>query len=523
MVKITVADRDLATKVAIEAARKDLLAFIMLMDPYFQVGPHHRVICDALMDFHAGKYDRLMIFAPPRSSKSMISSVFYPAWCFGLLPAHYRFAITHSQAFSDEFSGKVRNLVQTDKFKAVFPDMEIDKNRAGVTHWFTTAAGEFFSAGVGSKIAGHGAHEIVIDDPITEQEYTSDAVIKSINDWYGPGLYSRLQPGGRICLTMTRWRLDDLAGYLLDLHKEEPEADRWHVISLPIENTVESCAILVAATEKLIKSGVLPADYPMPEVGGTYWPAPYSKMAHKGLKPFWWSPSDIAKKKANNPQHVWNALYMQNPTHSGGGIMQTNVWPVWDSPDPVELDYMLMSCDTAYGKNDTGAFSATSIWGIFTPSDWEYDSKCMILLHASRSRAPYDALKKQIIADYKQWRPDLILIEDKASGQSILQDLQTQKLPVAGFKVVGDKKARAWAASSYTARGLLYYPAKDWALELVNECANYPDGKFKDYGDTVSQAVIWLRDSGFLTTAPKEEELRDEDEDDILDRRSKYY
>ena len=117
---------------------------------------------------------------------------------------------------------------------SVFPDLKLTKDSKSAAKWATTAGGMYAAAGVGTGIAGKGFHLGLIDDPISEQDAFSDTALKSVREWYGPGLYTRRQPErNAIVLTMTRWNAADLAGYLLSLKQIDPDADDWDVLSVP--------------------------------------------------------------------------------------------------------------------------------------------------------------------------------------------------------------------------------------------------------------------------------------------------
>ena len=204
---LTSEDRDAATRLAIHQARDDLLAFVMLMNPSFSIGPHHRVLCDQLMRLEKGETDRLMIFISPRSSKSLITSTYFPAWALGRNPYWQEIAVSHSDDLATRFGRAIRDIINTDAYKSIFPQINIRKDNRAANSWALEhkkkQAGSFLAAGSGSGIAGFGAHLAIIDDPISEQDAFSKTRRDSLNAWYSSGLRTRLMPGGKVCLLYT--------------------------------------------------------------------------------------------------------------------------------------------------------------------------------------------------------------------------------------------------------------------------------------------------------------------------------
>ena len=165
---LTNEDRDAATRLAIHQARDDLLAFIMLMNPSFSVGPHHRLLCDELMLLEADKIDRLMIFISPRSSKSLIASTYFPAWALGRNPYWQEIAVSHSDDLATRFGRAIRDIINTSAYQTIFPRTNIRRDNRAANSWALEhkkkQAGSFLAAGSGSGIAGFGAHLAIIDD-----------------------------------------------------------------------------------------------------------------------------------------------------------------------------------------------------------------------------------------------------------------------------------------------------------------------------------------------------------------------
>ena len=306
---------------------------------------------------------------------------------------------------------------------------------------------------------------------------------------------------GLVC-SNTRWAQDDLAGFCLQDAKDNPIQEQWEVLSIP--------ALLDEAGSKLL--GYAP--------GTTFWPPAPNPPTDAGLAG--WSTEELEKKKAGMPAYQWEALYMQRPTVEGGNIIKNEYWQDWVEDEPPELFYSFLSCDTAYSEKDTASYTAITHWGVFYN---ENKVPCLILLGAKKGRWPYHEMRDKIMLMYEELRPDVILVEQKASGQSLLQDLAVSGLPSYPFNPDRDKVARAHSISPLMNAGRVYAPLRqDWAQAVIEECAAFPAGRNKDYVDCTTQAVIWARD-GLFISHPSDIAAMEMEEDDWTPskRRQKYY
>jgi predicted phage terminase large subunit-like protein len=493
----------------------------MLMNPYFNLAPHHRMICDELMALERGTFDRLMIFISPRSSKSTISSIYYPSWCIGRNPQWEFLAISHSDDLSTRFGREVRDIIDSKRYQQVFPNVRIKKNDARAGEWSVTdrgnVGGRFLSAGIGSKLAGHGAHIITLDDPISEQEAFSITARTTVNNLYPGGVRSRLMPQGRIVIVQTRWMEDDLSGYLLDQAKNNPLADKWRVIKIPALNDIHSVVSLTEATLKLKKQGYLSEDYPLPKLDESFWPAPLDFVEKKK---FHWNTEALLRTKNNLPSYQWDAIYMQEPSSQEGGILKRAYWLDWEEKESPECTFTIHSWDTAFSQKDTADYSALTKWGVFKNDKNSYS---LILLGAKKERFSYPELREYAIEQFNKDQPTVILVEKKASGQSLIQDLRLASLPVMEYQPDRDKVARAHSVAPLFVNGRIYAPLrKKWAEEVIEECRKFPKANHDDYVDTVTQALIYFRNGTFVSNT-KDDWISDMEEDIIHRKKRKPY
>ena len=193
---------------------------------------HHGIICTALEAVERGECNRLMIFCPPRHTKSELASRRFPSWYIGRHPDRQLIGASYNGALASDFGRAVRNISASPEYSQLFPDCELAADSRAANRWNTEVGGAYVAAGVGTAITGRGAHLALIDDPVKDR---SDADSQTVRDhtwnWYTNVLYTRLMPGAAIVLIMTRWHEDDLAGRLLEQQDEGGEA--WEVINLP--------------------------------------------------------------------------------------------------------------------------------------------------------------------------------------------------------------------------------------------------------------------------------------------------
>ena len=198
-----------------ESAQKDFISFVKTQWPDFIEGRHHRIIADKFNQIADGKLKRLIVCLPPRHSKSEFASTFFPAWMMGRRPNLKIIQATHTAELAVRFGRRVRNIIDSEDYQEVFPDLKLEADNKSAGRWTTNGGGEAFYSGVGGAITGRGADLLVIDDPVSEQDALSPTALDGIYEWYTSGPRQRLQPGGIIVIVMTRWSTKDLVGRVL--------------------------------------------------------------------------------------------------------------------------------------------------------------------------------------------------------------------------------------------------------------------------------------------------------------------
>jgi len=465
-----------------EQGQEKFLSFVKTMWPGFISGRHHAVMAKKFEEIASGKLKRLIINCPPRHTKSEFASYLLPAWFLGKFPDKKVIQTSHTAELSVGFGRKVRNLVDSEAYAKIFPNVALRQDSKAAGRWSTNAAGEYFAIGVGGAVTGKGADLLVIDDPHSEQEATLAEINPEIYDktyeWFTSGPRQRLQPGGAIVVVQTRWSKRDLTGQVLKASAQR-EGDEWEVIEFP---------------------AILPSGKPL-------WPE-------------FWPLEELEALRNELPNSKWQAQYQQSPTSESAAIIKRDWWQVWEEDDPPSCEYTLMAWDTAFEANNRADYSACTLWGIFDmPDENGVNQTNIILLNAFRDRMEFPELKKRAVENWKEWQPDSVIIEKKASGAPLIYELRSMGIPVQEFTPVrgNDKITRLNAISDIFASGRVWAPPKRWAEEVVDEVASFPAGEHDDYVDTVSLALMRFRKGGFIRT------LLDEEDEPLGKRKYAYY
>ena len=439
-----------------ESCQKDFITYLKHLWPDFIEGRHHKIIGEKFNRIAQGKLKRLIVCLPPRHSKSEFASTYFPSWMMGLRGNLKIIQTTHTAELAVRFGRKVRNIIDSQEYSTIFPDLKLQADNKSAGRWTSNQEGEFFAAGVGGAITGRGADLLIIDDPHSEQDAMSPTAMESAYEWYTSGPRQRLQPGGIIIIVMTRWSTKDLVGKVLKKPGEE-NADKWEVVEFP--------AI-------------------MPETDTPLWPE-------------FWRKEELLSVKASLPISKWNSQWLQNPTAEEGSIVKREWWNLWEGDVPA-YSYVIQSYDTAFSKKETADYSAITTWAIFSPQDGEADQ--IILLDAKRVRVDFPELKKLAWDEYKYWEPDCVLIEAKASGTPLTQELRRMGIPVTAYTPSRgqDKIARMNSVAPIFESGMVWATEDTFADEVIEEMAAFPYGDHDDYCDSATMALMRFRQGGFV-------------------------
>jgi predicted phage terminase large subunit-like protein len=453
--------------------KDDFLLFVRSVWPEFIAGNHHKIIAKKFEAIANKDIKRLIVNMPPRHTKSEFASYLFPAWMMGREPRLKIIQTSHTAELAQRFGRKVRNLIDTQDYQNIFPGMELSADSKAAGRWETNSGGEYFSAGVGGAITGRGADLLIIDDPHSEQDALSATALENAWEWYSSGPRQRLQPGGSIVIVMTRWNTKDITGELIKA-QGQPKADQWEIIEFP---------------------AILPSDKPV-------WPE-------------YWQKEELESVKASISVAKWNAQWQQNPTAEEGAIIKREWWQTWEKSQMPGLMHVIQSYDTAFSKKETADYSAITTWGIFMPDE---RTPNIILLDMKKGRWDFPEMKEIAYDSYKYWEPESVVIEAKATGMPLTQELRMRGIPVINFTPSkgNDKLSRVNAVAPLFQSGVVWAPDEVWAEEVIEECAAFPYGEHDDLVDSMTQALMRFRQGRWI-------ELSDDFEDEPVDTRNKEY
>jgi len=452
-----------------ELCQEKFIKFVERVWPTFISGPHHKRMAEAFERVANGTCKRLIINMPPRHTKSEFASYLLPAWFLGKFPHKKVIQASNTGELAVGFGRKVRNLVDSDVYNGIFPNLALQQDSKAAGRWNTSKGGDYFAIGVGGTVTGKGADVLIIDDPHSEQEAAMAAsnpdIYDKVYEWYTSGPRQRLQPGGSIVIVMTRWAARDLTGQVLKSAAQR-SGEEWEVIEFP---------------------AILPSGNPV-------WPQ-------------FWSREELEALREELPNSKWQAQYQQNPIGNESAIVKRDWWKWWEKDDPPECDYVLQSWDTAFEKSQRADYSAGTTWGIFNCEEDNFAPN-IILLNTYKKRVEFPELKRDVLREYNEYEPDSLIVEKKASGAPLIYDLRAMGIPVQEYTPGKgqDKIARLNSVSDIIASGKVWVPQTRWAEELVDEVAAFPSGEHDDLVDSTTLALMRFRQGGFLRLPSDEPE-----------------
>ena len=419
--------------------------------PQYRLARHHLIIAQHLEAVERGDIKRLMITMPPRHGKSMLASEFFPAWYMGRNPDHYVVTATYGQELADDFGRKVKRQIEDPAYQRVFPGVRLSSDsRAssrfllesgdGGYEYATAQRGAYYAVGVGGPLTGRGSHLLIVDDPTkNREEAESELLRRRIKDWYTSTAFTRLMPGGRIVIIMTRWHEDDLAGWLQAEHAHEG----WTVLDLP----------------------AISAD------GKALWPEQYDIEALEGIK-------------RALPPRDWSALYQQRPSPDSGDYFRAEWIHKTDTLPPRET--MLI-----YGASDYAVTSGGGDYTVHVVIGLDPDGR-MYLLDMWRGQASSDVWVDAFCDLVLKWKP-IGWAEETGQiksgvGPFLLRQMMDRGAYVAraSFATRGDKAVRAQSIRGRMAmKGLYVHRDAPFLSDLVSEMMAFPVGVHDDQVDAL--------------------------------------
>lgn len=450
-----------------EMCQKNFLEFCKYVHEDYSIGAHHRRLGGLLTQMERGEKDRIAVSIAPRHGKSEMISVLFPAWYLGNNPTKMVMLVSHTADLAVDFGRKVRNLISSDRYQDIFPNVTLSSDSKSAGRWNTSRGGGFYATGVGSALAGRGADFLVVDDPHSEQALLAGdySQFEKAYEWFTTGARTRLMKGGRVAIVHTRWHESDLIGQLTRDMARNPFADQYEIFEFPA----------------ILNEG---------------------EPNEKALWPEFFDLEALKRTKASMPLYQWNAQYQQNPTSKEGAIVSRDSWRKWTDGEPPHCDYIIMSVDPAAETRNRNDFSAITTWGVFSHEVLTKGNPSVILLNAVNERMLYPDLKRRVLIEYEDYMPDAFVVEKTSNGAALLSELRRMGIPAQEFnpsRATGDKVARLNAVADMFASGMVWYPAgMGWAEEVVEQVAAFPAGANDDLVDATTIALSRFRQGGFI-------------------------
>ena len=484
MANVTVQELETLRQAERIACEKSLAQFVKsawhIIEPSTQLiwNWHLDTICGYLMAFHNDELPdkRLIINIPPGTLKSILVSVMYPAWTWISKGDTRYLSITNEQGLAIRDALRMKDIVTSEWYQSKWSNgLRTAQNEK--TLFVNDRSGFRQSQGITASNTGKRGDCLIIDDPIDANKAYSEVIRTSVNDTWDRSLSSRLNDLEKsgVLLIMQRVHGEDLAGHLL-----KKVHSHWTVLSIPMEYEGEP------SFDAGADIGKPELNDPRTEKGELLFPKKFGIKAVKALK------EDLGT-------HGTASQLQQRPVPEGGGIIKTYHWRHWEADKKLPVcQHIFTSYDTAFSEKDskTTAYSACTRWGVF----WHpiRERYCIMLLGVWYDRVGYPELRKKMVEIDKKYKPDTNLIEAKATGLSLLQDLRDAVDGVLKSYSPGkgeDKISRAHSVTPIFEMGLVYVPNKKWAEELIAHVASFPNGlpPSADLTDTVTQALIYMR------------------------------
>ena len=426
----------------------------------FLDSPHLSILAAALARCESGECKRLMICIKPRSLKSIMASVAFPAWVLGRNPARQIICASYGQDLADKHARDTRRLMMSPLYQRVF-GTRLSSLRNTVSEFETTQHGFRKATSVEGPMTGRGADIIIIDDPAKPDDAQSETIRQAVNEWYDSVLLSRLndKQNGVIILVMQRVHQDDLVGHIL-------EKEDWEVLRFP-----------AIAEEDEVHRAETP-----------FGPIEFRRKAGEALDPAREPLEILNQLRGSMGTYPFEAQYQQNPQPQGGAIIK-NAWLRYYKPvdEPQQFAYKVQSWDTASKSGELNNYSVCTTWGVVNSHYY--------LLGVIRQRLEYPQLRRIAKEHYQRYRPRTVLIEDKGSGIQLLQDLRADGVPVTPYcpPPGHDKQMRLSNQSAQFESGRVLLPdGGPWVGDYVRELTTFPGAKYDDQVDSTTQALDYV-------------------------------
>lgn len=464
----------------IKEASQSFLGFVRAVFPGFKLAPFQLELIetlDALENQTLGK-NNLLITMPPRHGKSTIATVAFPAYYMLRQSARKILSVSYGADLAANFGRQVRDLTLEPIIAAAFPDFSLSPTSTAIDDWRTTDDGRYYACGVGGGTTGRPANLLLVDDPFKSRpQAESPSERNKIGQFYNGSLVNRKEPelDGTPpieILIQTRWHPDDLAGRIME--SEDWADGDWHHIDFPAIRVTPTTVTHPdgTTTTKDTEVALWPERFPIPVL---------DKMRRR-------DPRDFA------------ALYQQQPYVTGGNLIRPSWFNYYTKDNlPPRFHTVILAADTAFKTKQQNDPSVIMALGLTHTGD-------IYILDVQRERLDYPSLKRKLIIENSKWRGRGlrgVYIEDKASGQSIIQDLRSEPgtavIPYKfrGHRDASDKVARVNSILPLIEGGRVWLPEEShWLEGFLDEVQTFPNSKHDDQVDAMAMGLDVLSRMG---------------------------
>jgi predicted phage terminase large subunit-like protein len=403
---------------------------------------------------------------PPRMLKSHAASVAFVAWILGHRPSSEIITASYGQDLADKHARDCRTLINSRFFQSLFPGTVLSQDKRAVNDFMTTEQGSRMSTSVGGVLTGRGADYLILDDILKPEDALSDTRRNGANDWFNNTLLSRLnsKENGVIIIVMQRLHQDDLVGHVLE------QGGEWEILSLPAIAEEDETYVIEDYLGRRI----------------------FTRKAGDALHPERDSLETLERIRQSIPEYDFQSQYQQNPIPQGGSLIRREWLQFYELSElPKRFSFVLQSWDTANKSGELNDYSVCTTWGVLRQRFY--------LLNVFRCRLNYPELKQAVIEQFRRYQPRRVLIEDKASGTQLIQELRGSILGVVPYEPPpgNDKTLRVYAQTIRFAQGSVFLPVQaPWLDEYLRELLTFPGSKYDDQVDSTTQALDFLGSSG---------------------------
>ena len=416
---------------------------------------HIELLCCYVLAIIENRCPRLIVNAPPRSLKSIVFSVAFPAFLLGQNPSAKIVCASYSDAIAGKLAFDFRRIMNSDWYKRIFPLVDIVKDTE--TETATSAGGSRLMTSVGGSLTGRGGDVIIVDDPLSASEAASKTSRERVNEWFRATLLSRLDTPTQSCIAvvMQRLHMDDLSGVLL-------AQKSWTHLSLP---------------------AIAPEDRTIDLAGGRT----FNWLCGDSLHPTRLPLTYLASTKAEIGTAAFSAQYLQDPIPAEGSLLKQAWLQFVDGlPQQQPSDQIVQSWDTALKAKDNNDYSVGLTFLVRGNNE-------VYLMNVVRERMEFPQLKDRIKQEAANWRATAVLIEDYGSGTSLIQYLRSEVRGIKGITHNKDKSTRATNITPLLENGILRIPREaPWLADFLEEYLSFPHSRFDDQVDALTQFLGWL-------------------------------